>query len=90
MNQNDKEVQAAIKRLNQDASREKAGANIVEEASCEYCDHLFAMQPQDFSRANVHGLKKVCHRADCRRKHTKASRTSFAETRRQVRILNKK
>lgn len=90
MDQNDREVQAAIERLNKDASREKAGSDIVKAATCEYCGRIFAMQPQDYSRAEVHGLKTVCHRADCRRKHTKAGRTSFAEIRRQVRVLNKK
>lgn len=74
MDKNDKEVRDAIERLNNDDSREKAGSKIVEEATCQYCGHLFAMQPQDFSRAKVHKLKTVCHRADCRREHGKASR----------------
>jgi len=80
----DQEVTDAVERLNNDPSREKAGSRIMECPRCAYCDHVFPMQPQDFSRAEVHGLKKVCHRATCRREHTKAGRTSFAEVRCQI------
>jgi len=86
---NDKQVRIAIDRLNSDASREKAGSDIVKAATCVYCSRVFPMQPQDFSRAVVHSLKTVCHREKCRREHTKAGRTSFAEVRKLMRKVDK-
>ena len=86
---NDKQVSIAIERLNSDASREKAGSDIVKAATCVYCSRIFPMQPQDYSRAVVHALKMVCHREKCRREHTKAGRATFASVNAAVRKLTK-